>query len=133
MHPNSCLGALYQIVVRKPYCVSRLIQILRGCYRFYIYLKCPKINTFQKGRCTHTWAAIVLLVGIAALSIFQSVKNNDSLFFKVAIVIFCTQKIITNLIQQSRSTEICLYMILHRLKLLFKNYPFDSLHFLQSN
>ena len=33
-------------------------------------------------------------VGFAALSIFQYVKNNDSLFFKVAIVIFCTQGII---------------------------------------
>ena len=76
-----------------PYCVSRLIQSLNGRYRFYIYLKCPEINAFQKGRCTHAWAAIVLLIGIAALSIFQSVKNNDNPFFKVAIVIFCTQGI----------------------------------------
>ncbi len=74
-----------------PYCVSRLIQSLNGRYRFYIYLKCPEINAFQKGRCTHAWAAIVLLIGIAAFSIFQSVKNNDNPFFKVAIVIFCTQ------------------------------------------
>ena len=43
-----------------PYCMSRLIWFLRGCFRFYIYLKCPKINTFQKGRCTHAWVAIVI-------------------------------------------------------------------------
>ena len=67
-----------------PYCVSKLIQIFLGCYRFYIYFKCREINTFQKGRCTHARAAIVFLVGIAALSIFQRVKNNDSLFFRVA-------------------------------------------------
>ena len=77
-----------------PYCVSRLIQILRGCYRFYIYRKRSKINTFQKGRCTHAWAAIVLLVGIAALSIFYKEKNNDNPFFRIAIVIFCPLKII---------------------------------------
>ena len=75
-----------------PYCVSRLIQILRGCYRFYIYCKCPNINTFQNGRCTQVWAAIVFLVGFATFSIFHSVKNSDSLLFRVAIVIFCTQK-----------------------------------------
>ncbi len=57
-----------------PYCMSRLIQIFLGCYRFYIYLKCPKINTFQKGGCTQTYAAIV---------------------------IFCTQKIITSINQLS--------------------------------
>ena len=36
-----------------PYCVSKLIQFLNGCYRFYIYRKYPKINPFQKGKCTH--------------------------------------------------------------------------------
>jgi len=77
-----------------PYCVSRLIQSLNGCYRFYIYRKRSEINTLHNGRCTQVWAAIVLLVGIAAFSIFESVKFNDSLFFKVAIVIFCTLKII---------------------------------------
>ena len=77
-----------------PYCVSRLIQFLSGCYRFYIYCKRSKINTFQKSRCTHAWAAIVFLVGIAALSIFHSVKFNDSLFFSKTIVKFCTQGII---------------------------------------
>lgn len=95
MHPNSRFGALYQIVVRKPYCVSRLIQFLLGCYRFYIYPKRPKINTFGNGRCTHAWTAIVFLVGIAALSIFHSIKFNDSLFLSKAIIIFCTQGIIT--------------------------------------
>lgn len=78
-----------------PYCVSRLIQIFPQCYRFYIYRKCPKINIFQSGRCTHAWASIVFLVGFAALWIFHSVKFNDSLFFSKAIVIFCTQGIIT--------------------------------------
>ncbi len=73
-----------------PYCVSKLIQIFLGCYRFYIYCKRSKSNTFQKGRCTHARMAIVLLFGIAALSIFHSVKFNDNPFFKVAIVIFCT-------------------------------------------
>ena len=97
MHPNSCLDVLYQIVVRKPYCVSKLIQFWNGGYRFYIYCKCPKINTFQKGRCTQTWAAIVLLFGTAAFLVFQSIKFNDNPFFKVAIVIFCTQEIMTNL------------------------------------
>ena len=78
-----------------PYCVSKLIQIFSRCYRLYIYGKRPKINTFQKGRCTHAWAGIVLLFGFAALSVFHSVKFNDNPFFKVAIVIFCTQGIIT--------------------------------------
>ena len=78
---------------RPPYCVSKLIQLFLGRYRFYIYGKRSKINTFQNGRCTHAWTAIVLLVGIVALSIFHSVKFNDSLFLRVAIVIFCTQKI----------------------------------------
>ncbi len=77
-----------------PYCVSKLIQIFPQCYRFYIYCKCPKINTFGNGRCTRAWAAIVFLVGIAALSIFHGVKFNDSLFFSKAIVIFCTQELI---------------------------------------
>ena len=77
-----------------PYCVSRLIQSSNGCYHFYIYRKCSKINTFGNGRCTHAWAAIVLFFGIAALSIFGGVKFNDSLFFSKAIVIFCTQRII---------------------------------------
>lgn len=63
-----------------PYCVSKLIQILHRCYRFYIYRKYRKINTFQKGRCTYACVAIVFLVGIAALSTFQSAKNNDSPF-----------------------------------------------------
>ena len=84
--------------------MSKLIQLFLGCYRFYIYGKCSKINTFQKGRCTQAWAAIVLLVEIATFSIFQSVKNNDSLFFAVAIVIFCTQRISTNLTQPFQST-----------------------------
>lgn len=91
MHPLTAKGALYQFMVRKPYCVSRLIQFLRGCYRFYIYSKRSEINTFQNGRCTHAWAAIVFLIRIAALSIFGSVKFNDSLFSRGAIVIFCTQ------------------------------------------
>ncbi len=95
MHLKSCLGALYQIVVHKPYCVSRLIQIFPQCYRFHVYCKRLKINTFQNGRCTHPYAAIVFLVGIAAFSIFGSVKNNGSPFFREAIVIFCTQGIIT--------------------------------------
>ena len=81
-------------MVHKPYCVSRLIQIFLGRYRFYIYRKCPKINTFQKGRCTHTWAAIVFQIEIAALSILHSVKFNDNPFFSKAIVIFCTQRIL---------------------------------------
>lgn len=76
----------------QPYCVSRLIQFLNGYYRFYIYRKCPKINTFRNGSCTRAWAAIVLLVEIAALSIFLSVNFNDSLFFGGAIVIFCIQR-----------------------------------------
>lgn len=79
-----------------PYCVSRLIQFLSVCYRFYIYCKCPKINTFQKSRCTHAWAAIIFLIGFATLSIFHSVKNNDNPFFSGAIVIFCTQRIIAS-------------------------------------
>ena len=91
-----------------PYCVSRLIQILRRCYRFYIYCKRPKINTFQKGRCTHAWAAIVLLVGFASLSIFHSVKFNDNPFLSKAIVIFCTHKIFISLTQPSRTTRICI-------------------------
>lgn len=66
--------------VAPPYCVSKLIQILHRCYRFYIYRKYRKINTFQKGRCTYACVAIVFLVGIAALSTFQSAKNNDSPF-----------------------------------------------------
>ena len=41
-----------------PYCVSRLIQFLRGYYRLHIYLKRSKINTFQKGRCTQGIIAI---------------------------------------------------------------------------
>ena len=81
-----------------PYCVPKLIQFLSGCYRFYIYLKCPKINTFQNGRCTHTWAAIVFRIEITALLIFHGVKFNDSLFLRGFIVIFCTQGIIAILI-----------------------------------
>lgn len=77
-----------------PYCVSKLIQIFPQCYRFYIYRKCSKINTFRNGRCTHTWAAIVLFFRIAALLIVGSVKFNDNLFFSKAIVIFCTQRIL---------------------------------------
>ena len=53
--------SLYQIVVRKPYCVSKLIQIYPQYYRFYIYRKCPKINTFQKGRCTQRVLLFLLL------------------------------------------------------------------------
>ena len=78
-----------------PYCVSKLIQLFLGCYRFYIYPKRPKINTFQKGIFTHAWVAIVFLVGFAALLIIGSVKFNDNPFFRCAIVIFCTQKYIT--------------------------------------
>ncbi len=48
MHPNSCLGALYQIVVRKPYCVSRLIQSLNGCYCYFF---APNIIASYFGRC----------------------------------------------------------------------------------
>lgn len=76
------------------YCVSRLIQFLNGCYRIYIYPKHPKINTFQKGRCTHAKAATVFRIEITSLSIFLSIKNNDSPFLRVAIVIFCTQQIV---------------------------------------
>jgi len=36
--------------------------------------------------------AIVLIVGIAAFLIFQSVKFNDNPFFREAIVIFYTQE-----------------------------------------
>lgn len=72
--------------------MSRLIQLFLWCYHFYIYGKCQKINTFQSDRCTHAWATIVLLVVIAALSIFQNVKNNDNPFYRDAIVIFCTQE-----------------------------------------
>ena len=78
-----------------PYCVSKLIQILLGCYRFYIYPKCPKINTFQNGRCTRAPAATVLLFGISVFLVFQMVKNNDNPFFIEAVVIFCTQEIIS--------------------------------------
>lgn len=115
---NDCLS--YKVILLKkavhchwhikpPYCVSRLIQILRGCYRFYIYCKCPKINTFQKDRCTHAWTAIVLLVGFAALSIFHSVKFNDNLFFRGAIVIFCPQGIIAFFHHPYQLNVICVY------------------------
>ncbi len=40
---------------------------------------------------SHAKAAIVLLFGIAAFWVFQSVKFNDNSFFREAIVIFCTQ------------------------------------------
>lgn len=56
----------------------------------------PQNQLFSERQMHHAWAAIVLLIGIAAFSIFQSVKNNDSLLFRVAIVIFCTQGIITS-------------------------------------
>jgi len=93
-----------------PYCVSRLIQFLRGCYRFHIYRKRRKINTLGNGRCTQAWAAIVLFFRIAALSIFGSVKFNDSLFFKVAIVIFCTQGTVLSF-QVSLASENCTFHI----------------------
>ena len=67
-----------------------MIQFSLECYRFYIYGKRPKINIFGNDRCTPAWAAIVLLVGFATLLIFQRVKFNDSLFFSMDIVIFCT-------------------------------------------
>ena len=55
----------------------------------------PRVPKLQNGSCTHAWVAIVLLVGVAALSIFESVKNNDNPFFREAIVIFCTQRVIS--------------------------------------
>ena len=35
----STLDALYQIVVHKPYCESRLIQFLHGRYRYFLHPK----------------------------------------------------------------------------------------------
>ena len=72
-----------------------------------------EINTFQKGKCTHTWAAIVFWIEFAALSIFRSVKFNDNPFFREAIVIFCTQEIlvvfITVLTQQNHLANLHMY------------------------
>ena len=60
-------------------------------YRFYIYCKRPKINTFQKGRCTHAYTTIVFGIGIAALLIFGIVKFNDNPFLE-ALSLFSAPK-----------------------------------------
>lgn len=126
MHPQRSKGALYQFVVRKPYCVSRLIQFLLGRYRFYIYRKCPKINILGNDGCTPAWAAIVLLVGFATLLIFQRVKNNDSLFFSMAIVIFCTHtKLLPLLLQVA--------ILICRFLTIISTRSFLCLHLLQSD
>lgn len=109
-----------------PYCVSRLIQFLSGGNRFHIYRKCPEINTSQKGRCTHAWAAIVFLIEIAALSIFHSVKNNDNPFFRGAIVIFCTHtKLLPLLLQVA--------ILICRFLTIISTRSFLCLHLLQSD
>ncbi len=89
---------MYQFMVRKPYCVSRLIQSFLGCYRFYIYCKRLKINTIQNGRCTRAWAAIVFLVGFAALSIFGSIKFNDNPFLRGLSLFFAPKRLLRFLI-----------------------------------
>ena len=112
--------------VTPPYCVSRLIQFLLGRYRFYIYRKCPKINILGNDGCTPAWAAIVLLVGFATLLIFQRVKNNDSLFFSMAIVIFCTHtKLLPLLLQVA--------ILICRFLTIISTRSFLCLHLLQSD
>lgn len=51
--------------------------------------------------------AIVLIVEIVVFLIFQSVKFNDSLFLRVAIVIFCTQYPCVIFYQNKRGISIC--------------------------
>ena len=39
--------------------MSKLIQFFLGCYHFYIYCKCPNINTFKKTDApVHGWLLI---------------------------------------------------------------------------
>ena len=77
----------------------------------YIYGNYPKINTFRNGRCTQAWTTIVLLLRIATLSIFGSIKFDDNPFFGMATVIFCTQGIIAILITHTAKLKLTIMQI----------------------
>jgi len=57
--PIQNLGALYQFVVRKPYCVSKLIQSTSCGYRFLIYESTTRYVLFHSSPRTHMILGIV--------------------------------------------------------------------------